>query len=136
MYTVLGWVNPLVHLAGLVVACWAYSVGRKRGYIVVAIYFLLAVISLTVIPAINTARYKRWQAEHAVASEADEAYFRELKLLEQKYPRPYPSAGRISIPIPLGAAILVAGLWVLARGTRKEAEPNAGGNAAPPRVSA
>ena len=135
MYTLLKWINPVVHIAGLAVAVWAYSVTRKRGYLLVALYFLLAVVSLTVIPAINNARYRRWQAEHTDTWEASEAYFRELKILEQKYPRPYAGWQRVSIPIPLGAVILVAGIWVLACDGRK-AEPSTRGNAAAPRASA
>jgi hypothetical protein len=128
MYTLLGSINPAVHIAGLVIAVWAYSVTRRRGFILVTLYFSLAVVSLTVIPAINKARRQRWQAEHSVATAADEAYFRELKLLDQKYPHQYAPAVN-SIPIPLGAAILVAGIWVLASDGRK-AEPSDGANAA------
>jgi len=125
MYTLLGWINPVVHLAGLVVAVWAYSVSRKRGYILIALYFLLAVISLTVIPAINGARRRHWQAEHSVQTQADEAYFREMRLLDQKYPHIH-APMVANIPIPLGAAILVVGLWVLASEMRKKADkPNA-----------
>jgi membrane protein YdbS with pleckstrin-like domain len=134
MYTLLSSINPVVHIVGLAIAVWAYVVTRRRGYILVTLYFLLAAISLTVIPAINRARYRRWQAEHSATSEAQEAYIREMKILEQKYPPPYAGFQKANIPIPLGAAILVAGIWVLASDSRK-AEPSAGGNAAAPRAS-
>lgn len=77
-------------------------------------------ISVTVVPVINRARYRQWQAEHSATADVEKAYLRELQLLEQKYPRPYAGWPRVNIPIPFGAAILIAGIGALASDGRKD----------------
>jgi hypothetical protein len=129
------WLNPVVHLVGLALCIWAYRSSRKAGYLLVALYFLLAVCSLTLVPAVNRAIAAR-QPERRLAQEVEHQYIQELGALSEKYYPSGPPPGRINIPFPLGPIILVLGVWVLAkREPQREAEPIAGGNAAPPRAS-
>jgi len=130
------WLNPLVHIIGLAVSIWAYRASRRPGYLVVAAYFALATFTLTVSPAISRARHRAWQAKHELTPEQHEAYWHEYSALDKKY---YPlghGPSHLNINFPFGPILLVAGLWLIARREPRIAEPNAGGNAAPPRASA
>lgn len=51
--TAFDWLNPAVHILGLGIAVWAYRLCRKNGYLIVAVYFALAVFSLLAMPRIN-----------------------------------------------------------------------------------
>ena len=57
------WLNPLVYVVGLAVAVWAYWLSRKLGYLLVAAYFLLAVCSVSIVPAVNRAIASRWPTQ-------------------------------------------------------------------------
>ena len=49
----LTWFYPMIHLLGLVISVWAFRRCRKRGYLLMGVYFALSVFQLTVSPVIN-----------------------------------------------------------------------------------
>ena len=126
------WLEPLAYAIGLVASVWAYRASRRRGYALVAIYFFLAVCTLTLVPAINRARINRWEARSELSAEAKEEYGRDLLAVQRKY-YPSPPPNRINIPFPLGPIILVSGIWLLARHeAKKRSERVAVANDSPP----
>jgi hypothetical protein len=131
------WLNPIVHLIGLAVCVWAYRVCRKRAYLVVAAYFLLAAGGLLFGPMIKRTLAERSPALEPLSAEAEQRYQEEFMALCEKY---YPSTGEmpalrahpIDIEFPLGPIILVSGLWMLAKWDRKKiTEPGAAPNGGP-----
>jgi len=110
------WLEPLTFALGAVISFWALRRCRKVGYLVVAIYFCLAVFSLVALPRIKAemrARQTPTQSEetqrkiNAAVSEAIDRVMREEGA--------QPGAGERSIRFPFGALVLVLGVWLLAR---------------------
>ena len=110
------WLGPVVYLIGLAIALWAYRRCRKCGYLVIAIYFAV----VAVWPFI---RVPIWRAFHAnnppnISEQTEqkiEAAQRDAAdkvLAEAGHP---PIYARKNIHIPVGAAALVIGVWLLAR---------------------
>ena len=110
------WLDPIIHALGLGIAVWAFKRSRKRGYIIVAFYFLLALFSLLAMPSIMSAIYTNRgpriseQTEQKINAATQEAIDRVLK--EEGHPVYLPEK-RISFP--LGPIVLVVGLWCIAR---------------------
>jgi hypothetical protein len=107
------WLNPMVYLFGLGIALWAFRRRRKWGYLLVAVYFALAVFSLLAMPSIN-------RAVPAPEVPADDAQTRQKiaaavqkVLLEEGRPEGIPRMRTIHFPV--GPIILVAGLWLVAK---------------------
>ena len=128
--------HVVVYVIGLAVCVWAYRKHSGTGYLLLAAYFLFQVSALTVLPAIMSAQEKNWYTQHQLSPETDKAYSEEVLALHKKY---YPSGfpPNFSHWVPELPIVLIVGLWLVARREpRKDAEPNAGGNAAPPRASA
>lgn len=111
---ILEWMNPIVHAIGFVVCVWAYRACRKRGYLLVAIYFFLAVGTLIFSPIINRALADRSPSEFELSPNEQKQYEEELMELHDKY---FPSgrASRLDLEFPIGPILLVFGLWLLAR---------------------
>jgi hypothetical protein len=120
------WLNPMVYLIGLALGTWAYWVSRKIGYLLVTAYFLLAVCSVFIAPAINRMTAARWdtQRESQLSPQAHEQFIKEHSALVQKYYPPGNSEPATSkIRFPFGSIILVSGLWMLGkRESRRDAE--------------
>jgi len=113
---VIGWLNPVVHLAGLLVATWAFHRCRKRGYLVVATFFALAVFSLLAMPTINRIIAERrapdisMQTQEKMNQAMHEAMQRVLE--EEGHP---PIVAERRVDFPLGPILLVLGLWLIAK---------------------
>ena len=116
MLTAVEWLNPIVYLVGLIIATWAFMRCRKRGYLVVAIYFALVLFSLFAMPSINRA------IRAGRAPKISEQYEKKLsEAFRQAADRVFEEEGRPeladerTVHFPFGPIVLVAGLWLLAR---------------------
>lgn len=116
LFQALDWLEPLTFALGAGVAFWAFRRCRKVGYLLVALYFCLAVFSLVALPRIKAELHARrtpiqseetqWKINAAV-SEAIERVMREESA--------QPGAVERDIRFPLGPLLLVLGVWLLAR---------------------
>ena len=117
LFTAIDWLNPLVHFVGLGVAIWAYCRCRKKGYLVIAAYFVLVLFSLLAMPRINRAiaiqRHHDLdeQIQKEIETEVNEAVDRVL----EKHGRSHAGPLRINIMFPFGPILLVTALWLIAR---------------------
>ena len=110
------WLEPVVYLAGVVVAVWAYRRCRKCGYLVFAIYFALVAFWLVF-------RVPIWRAMHAHdQSDISAQTEQKIQVAEREaVDKVLAEAGHPSLPLrkninfPAGAIALVAGVWLLAR---------------------
>ena len=136
-------INVLLSIISLAVCFWAYRKRKRSGWFLLAMAGLIGLGAATVLPAIETARQKAWHVEHQLSPEAQKAFMEESNAVANKY---YPAGGGPPPALPYRLDLLVsiigglmgtAGLWLIAQQEpRKDAEPSAGGNAAPPRASA
>jgi hypothetical protein len=122
----IGWLNPLIHIAGFLVATWAFRRCRKRGYLVVAAFFALAVFSLLAMPKINRVIAERRSPD--ISSQTQERMNQAMheamqRVLEEEGHPPIVAERRIDFP--LGPILLVLGLWLIAR-KEKTTEPKVG----------
>lgn len=119
LYLAIDWLNPLVHIVGLGIAAWAFYRCRKRGYLLVAIYFALASFTLIAMPSIDRMLAQRSEPDisEETMQKMHEAMYeaRERVLEEAGYP---PIAADMNVNFPLGPILLVAGLWLIARKER------------------
>ena len=110
------WLEPLTFAVGAVTGFWAFRRCRKIGYLVVAIYFCLAVFSLLALPRIKAelrARQTPKQSEEAqrkIDAAVSEAIDRVMRGQGSQ-----PVAVERSIRFPFGPLLLVLGVWLLAR---------------------
>ena len=110
------WLEPLTYAVGAVTGFWAFRRCRKSGYLVVAIYFCLAVFSLLALPRIKAelrARQTPKQSEEAqrkIDAAVSEAIDRVMREQGSQ-----PVAVERSIRFPFGPLLLVLGVWLLAR---------------------
>jgi hypothetical protein len=110
------WLTPAAYLIGLAVAIWAFQRCRKNGYLVVALYFALAVFEVMAMPSINRAIQAHrspsisQQTEEKIAAATQEAIHKVLAEEGLSY-RPVTRYDSIT----LGPIVLVAGVWLLAR---------------------
>ena len=108
--------NPLVQIIGLGIAVWAFLRSRKRGYLVVAIYFTLAVFSLLVLPPINRVIRAHHppdvseQTEQKINAAEEEAGNKVLA--DEGHPV---LIAKQNVRFPFGSVILVFGSWLVAR---------------------
>ncbi len=111
------WLNPLLHVAGLAISVWAWRATRKTGYIVVALYFVLALLGKST-PAVLRVVSGPPNAP-ALTTQQTQEYTREMTAVDKRYfPAGHPVAQ--TVVFPLGAIVLVAGLWVLAKRDTKQ----------------
>jgi hypothetical protein len=110
------WLRTVVYLVGLGIVIWGFFRSRKRGYLVIAIYFALValwlVFAMPVWRAIHAndpqdvseqTRQKMYAAERDAASKV---------LAEAGHP---PIPVRKNVNFPLGPIVLVIGVWLLAK---------------------
>ena len=115
------WLNPLVHVAGLAISVWAWRATRKTGYIVVALYFVLALLGKS-FPGVLRVVSGAPNAP-ALTTQQQQEYTREMTAVDKRY---FPSGHPVAqtVVFPLGPIVLVAGLWMLAkRDTKQQAQP-------------
>lgn len=111
------WLNPIVYLVGLAIAVLAFRRCGKRGYLVIAAYFMLSAFTLLAVPSINRAIRARLapdydaQTRQKINAASQEAV--QKVLAEAGRPQGVPA--KLTFHFPLGPIILVAGLWLLAR---------------------
>ena len=116
IFEAIHWLSPIVHAIGLGIALWAYRKCQKKGYIVVAAYFALAVFSLVIMPPINHAISA--QRKPDVSEETEKKLRAALHettdriLAESGQPA---MAAQQNIDFPLGPILLVIGLWLVAK---------------------
>ena len=126
LYRAVEWLDPIVHLIGLGVAAWAFLRCRKRGYVVVAIYFALAVFSLVAMPGIN-----RMLAQRRTPDLSEQTKQKMNQAMHEAMERVLDEAGHLPIAadmnvnFPLGPILLVTGLWLIARRERATEPPAA-----------
>lgn len=114
----LDWLEPLTFALGAVVGFWAFRRCRKVGYLILTVYFCLAVFSLVALPRIKAemrARKAPTQSEatqQKIAVAVSEAMERVMKEQGEDF-RPGPMER--SIRFPFGPLALVLGVWLLAR---------------------
>jgi hypothetical protein len=104
------WLELLVYITGLFVSAWAFRVCRKRGYLLVGIYFALAIFFFWVIPYINRSRQPTITFSQTQQQKISDAID---KIIQEGGGQPEPM--EIRITFPLGPLVLVAGIWLLAR---------------------
>jgi hypothetical protein len=112
------WLNPIVYLFGLGIALWAFRRCRKRGYLVVAIYFALAVFSLLALPSINRAirvhQYMQdYDAQTRQQMDAAAQDAMQKVLVQEGHPEGIPNVR--TIHFPFGPILLVVGLLLVAK---------------------
>jgi hypothetical protein len=114
-FYVFKWLNTAVYLVGLGIAVWAFLRCRKRGYLVVALFFGLVLFSWQVWPLISDAIYV--QRTPIAIQQKDEEQARETHSSPgtQAYYR---------INIQIAPIVLVCGLWLLARREPEYNRPN------------
>ena len=107
------WLNPIVYLFGLGIALWAFWRCRKRGYLFVAVYFVLALFSLLVMPSIRIHQYLRdYDAQTRQKMDVAARNAREKVLAEEGHTM---TSYTRTINLPVGPTLLVAGLWLVAK---------------------
>jgi hypothetical protein len=117
------WLNPLAHVVGLAISIWAWRVTRKTGYIVVGLYFVLALLGKT-FPGVLRVVSGSTKAPALTAAQTQE-YTREMTAVDKRY---YPAGHPVAqtVVFPLGPIVLVAGLWILAkRDTQQQTQQTA-----------
>ena len=111
-----GWLDPIVHVAGLVLMAWAFGRSGKRGYLVVGCYFMLVLLSPLLMPAVKDAFSKR--SGPGIPREArakmDAAIQQAINRVLEEAGHPV-MAARMGVSIPVGPILLVGGLWIVAR---------------------
>jgi hypothetical protein len=118
---VVHWLNPLVYFVGVVVSAWGYRLSRKCGYLLVAGYFLLALLGVFIVPKLNRMIESRWdkQRQSEISPQAHEQFMKEYSSLLQKYyPSDHSAPATINLKFPFGPIVLVLGLWMLAKSER------------------
>jgi len=122
----LDWLQPLALAFGAVVGFWAFRRSRKVGYLVVAIYFCLAVFSQLALPRIKAELNARRtptlseQTERKIDAAVSEAIDRVMR--EEGVPfRTVAFNHRINF----GPLVLVLGVWLLARREPRVEKPDA-----------
>jgi hypothetical protein len=112
----LDWLEPLTVAVGAGVGFWAFRRCRKIGYLIVTVYFCLAVFSLVALPRIKAEMRARQaptvteETERKINAAVSEAIDRVMSEEGAQ-----PGAAERSIRFPLGPLLLVLGIWLLAR---------------------
>ena len=120
------WLNPVVYLAGLGVAIWAFRRCRKPGYLVVAVYFALSVFTLLMMPSIDRAIRAHRPPDYSAQTQQkiNVAVQDAINKVLAEEGRPDGVPGKRNVHFSFGPIILVAGLWLLAkREPQNPAEP-------------
>lgn len=111
-----GWLDPVVHVMGLVLMAWAFWRSGKRGYLVVGCYFLFVLFGPLVMRAVKEVIDKRSgpnlsaQTQAKIEVAVQQAIDRVLE--EGGHP---PTPAQINVTIPVGPMLLVGGLWLIVK---------------------
>ena len=113
----LNWLNPVLHLLGLVIAVRAFRHSRNWGYLVVGFYFVLVLFSLLAKPFINrvVSEYRSRDASEALQQKIDTAVQQAVKRVLAEEGQRYTPPSTLNVHFPLGPIVLVAGLWLIAK---------------------
>ena len=117
LWNAIDWLNPIVYIAGLAVAVWAFRCCRRWGYLVVGFYFLLVLFTLFAMPSIHRAIQSRnapnlsEQTEQKISAAVQQAIDRVLEEEGQRYAPPQ----KQTVHFPFGPLVLVIGLWLIAK---------------------
>lgn len=125
-------VYALIFVVGLAVSIWAYRVGRRPGYLLIAAYFLYAscnmIYNFMIAPRIDAARFESWVTRRPPPTEEEKAFQEELEALLKRDPRPSYDYNTFRLPTginQLSNAVMVLGIWMVGRREhRKGVEPN------------
>jgi len=115
------WLDPIIHVIGLIIAIWAFRKCKKKGYIVIVTYFALATFTLVAMPKIN-----RMIAENKEPTRSEQTQERIDQEIEAVYQRIFeeegvpPMTATRNINFPLGPMLLVAGLWMIAKQEKRQ----------------
>ena len=122
LHIIFQWLNPIIPLVGLIIAISAFKKCSKKGYLIIATYYALAVFSLLAMPKIN--RVIAQSKKPDLNAELREEMNQEILTTYERYygEKGLPPKTHIRhIQFPLGQIILLAGLWMIAN---KEKNPN------------
>src|SRR5688572_11072286 len=115
MLQALDWLKPLALTLGAVIGISAFRRCRKVGYLVVAIYFCLAVFSLLALPRIKAELRARQAPQSEETRRKIDAAVSEAIDRVSREEGAQPGAVEHDIRFPLGPLFLVFGVWLLAR---------------------
>lgn len=115
------WLNPIVHALGLALAIWAFRCCRRRGYLVIGLYFALVLFSLLAMPSIKRALRERRQPDisEQTQEKINVAVRHAIDRVLEEEGHPVMTATR-TVHFPFGPIVLVVGLWLVARRDIKE----------------
>jgi hypothetical protein len=112
----LEWLHPIIYAAGLFITLKAFRCTRVKAFLALAFYFVAALFAMLAMPHINRALDARRapeisaQAEAKMARAIDEAVQRVMT--DEGLPA---QAHKEELEVPVGPALLVFGIWLLAR---------------------
>jgi hypothetical protein len=111
------WLNPIVYVAGLAVAVWAFRYCRRWGYLVVGFYFLLVLFTLFAMPSINRAIQARTAPDlsEQTQQKIDAAVRQAIDRVLQEEGQAYAPPPKRTVQFPFGPLVLVLGLWLIAK---------------------
>jgi hypothetical protein len=114
------WLNPIVQFVGLGIALCAFFRCRKKGYLVIAFYFALAIFLLLAWPPIS--RVIRAHHPQDISAQTqqkiDAAVKQAIDQVLAKEGHPVFTRNE-RITFPLASIVLVIGLWLLGRSEPK-----------------
>ena len=116
IFELLRWLHPLVYVVGFCVAVWAFQKCRKRGYIVIAAFFALAVYSLVAAPFVNRVieTHRKPDISMETRKKLNDAIHETTRKVLAEAGNPLIAAAPRNVDFPLGSVLLVTGLWLLA----------------------
>jgi len=120
------WLNPLLHLLGLCVAIWGFRPRKRKGFLLLIIYFALTSFSLIAVPHVNRMLYERFDAmDDSMQQEINVAVQDAIDAVREKHGQQTYAAAR-TVSLPLAPLLLVAAVWVLAKEEQKRSSENSG----------
>jgi len=117
LWSAIDWLNPIVDIAGLAVAVWAFRCCRRWGYLVVGFYFLLVLFTLFAIPSINRAIQARSAPDlsEQTQQKIDVAVRQAIDRVLEEEGRSNAGLATRTVRFPFGPLVLVLGLWLIAK---------------------
>lgn len=116
------WMHPIVYLVGLVIAVWAFRRCRRWGYLAFATYFAFFAFSLLAMPSINRAinAHRPPDYDEQTRQKIDAAVQQAVDRVLAEEGRPQGIPEKRMVEFPFGPMLLVAGLWILAKGEKDQ----------------
>ena len=81
----MGWFNPLLHLFALAVCVWAYRLRRKAGFLIIGLYYFLALSTFMFGPAIKRMVRLHSHPQTELSPAIQEEYWRKVGALTERY---------------------------------------------------